>query len=120
MARVADFELFRDSSFDLRIGADLDRTLTANIDTVPETGEGGLLTWNVRREGVGTVSYDVFVNGGSRQVGYTVSSPDWSAVQESISTAKLQPGDNTVRFVVTGGSGTLSIGDVVLLYRQDT
>ena len=32
MARVANFELFSDVSFDLRIGADLDRTLNANIN----------------------------------------------------------------------------------------
>ena len=121
MPRAADFVTFSDFSFDLGggVGADIDRTLHETIDETPQFGEGGLLTWNVRREGSGSVSYDVFVNGGSRQVGYTVSEQDWHSVQEVISTGKINEGANSVEFRVTGGSGRLSIGDVTLWYRKN-
>jgi hypothetical protein len=121
MPRVADFVQFSDVSFDLRIGGDIDRPLTQLISDAPANGEGALLTWNVRREGSGSVTYEVKVNGSSAPTStvYTVSQPDWSTVQETIPTNVVKQGSNTVEFRVTGGSGTLSIGDVVLWYRQN-
>ena len=121
MPVAADFVTFSDGSFDLGggVGADIDRTLTENIGEAPRSGEGGLLTWNVRREGSGSVSYDVILNGGSRQAGYTVSETNWHSVQEVVSTGKINQGGNAVEFRVTGGSGRLSIGDVTLWYRKN-
>ena len=63
MARVADFAQFSDTAIDLRIGGDLDRTLTRNLDATPAGGQGALLKWMVRREGTGSVNYEVKVNG---------------------------------------------------------
>ena len=119
MARVADFAQFSDTSIDLRIGGDIDRTLTRNLDATPAGGQGALLTWMVRREGTGSVSYEVKVNGSVLST-YTVTVGDWVGVKEAISTDDIHLGNNTVEFRVTGGTGTLSFGDVVLFYRQDT
>jgi hypothetical protein len=118
-AKVADFEQFSDVSFDLRLGGDIDKTLTKNLDATPYSGEGALLMWNVRREGSGSVSYEVKVNNGSIAT-YTVNQGDWSSVHEAMPTSSIHLGDNTVEFRVTTGTGTLSIGDVILFYRQDT
>ena len=123
MARVADFVQFSDSSVDLKIGGDIDRTLTRNLDATPASGEGALLTWKVRREGSGSVSYQVFVNKAQNPnpiQTYTVSVGDWVAIQEALSTDEIKFGDNTVDFLVTSGTATLSFGDVILFYRQDT
>jgi hypothetical protein len=118
MTRVANYAQLSDVSFDLRLGGDIDRRLEQNITDAPVSGEGALLTWNVRREGVGSVTYQVKVNDAVAAT-YTVTSGDWSAVQEAMGTDSIQLGDNTVDFVVTGGDGTLSIGDVMLWYRVE-
>jgi hypothetical protein len=119
MARVADFAQFSDTSIDLRIGGDIDRTLTRNLDATPASGEGAKLTWMVRREGAGSVTYEVKVNGSVLST-YTVTVGDWVAVHETMSTDAIHFGNNTVEFRVTAGTATLSFGDVVLFYRQDT
>jgi hypothetical protein len=118
MPTVADFANFSDESFDLRIGGDVDRTLEKNISSAPAGGEGALLTWNVRREGTGNVTYTVKVNDAQLPT-YTVTLADWSAVQEVIRTPDIRSGRNTVEFRVTGGAGILSVGDVTLFYRKN-
>ena len=119
MARVANYEHFSDVSFDLQIGADIDMDLTAVIENTPQGGEGCLLTWNVRLEGSGdSVTYRVLVNGDLQNT-FTATTKDWHSLQETVSTTVVKKGENTVRFVVTGGTGRLSIGDVVLFYRHD-
>jgi hypothetical protein len=50
-------EQFSDTAIDLRIGGDLDRTLTRNLDATPAGGQGAPLKWMVRREGTGSVNY---------------------------------------------------------------
>lgn len=117
-ARVADYAQLSDVSFDLRLGGDIDRTLEQHIADEPASGEGVLLTWNVRREGVGSVTYEVQVNG-VQAATYMVNLADWSAVQEAMGTDTIRQGDNTVEFRVTAGTGTLFIGDVILWYRKD-
>ena len=116
MPTVADFTNFSDTSFDLQLGAN--NILTSNIPDRPQSGEGALLTWNVRREGAGSVSYLIRVNNND-QTSYTVSETNWHSVQEVVSTGDLELGDNTVEFLVTDGTGRLSIGDVTLFYRKN-
>ena len=120
MARVADFVQFSDSPISLRIGGDIDRTLTRNLDATPASGEGAVLSWMVWRSGTGSsVEYEVKVNGSAINT-YTVTLQDRVAVQETISTDYIHFGNNTVEFYVKNGPATLSFADVVLLYRQDT
>jgi hypothetical protein len=118
MARIANFAQFSDTSFDLGVGGDIDRTLTRTIESPPVSGEGALLTWNVRREGSGSVTYEVKVND-VLVAAFTVTLGDWSAVQEALSSSNIHVGSNTVEFRVTDGTGILSIGDVVLFFRED-
>jgi len=116
MAIACDLVQFTDNAIDLRIGGDLDRTLSRNLST-PVSGEGALLTWNVRREGVGSVTYLVRVNG-NESGPYSVTLADWSAVQEALDTSNIKAGNNTIEFQLTGGTATLSFSDVVLFYRK--
>lgn len=119
MPTVADFVQLSDSSIDLRIGGDVDRTLEETLSS-PASGEGALLTWNVRREGTGSVTYTVRVNDAPVTT-YTVALADWSAVQEAMGTSDINQGNNTVEFRVTGGTegSILSFADVVLFYRKN-
>ena len=118
MATVADYAQFSDASFDLRLtGGTIDKSLTRSIENAPASGEGALLMWNVRREGAGSVTYEVRVNGGTAAT-YTVTQGDWSAVHEALSTGSVHLGSNTVEFQVTAGTGIVSIGHVILFFRQ--
>ena len=118
MTRVANFGMLSDQSFDLKIGDDIDKTLSENITGTPVSGSGAFLMWNVRREGTGTVKYEVKLNDQNPNK-YVVDLKDWSSVHEAFNTSSIKQGTNKVEFKVTGGSGTLSIGDVVLFYRED-
>jgi hypothetical protein len=85
MPRAADFVQFSDVAFDLQIGADTDRLLTQTITDIPASGEGALLTWNARREGLDSMTYEVSINDVSHATKtYTISQGDWSAVQETV------------------------------------
>lgn len=118
MPRVANFIQFSDQPFNLLIGGDIDRILTRDIDGVPGSGEGVLLTWNVQREGSGSVTYQVTLNGTLLNT-YTASLGERRALQEATGTDRIQQGTNEVEFRVTGGTGSLEISDVILFYRQD-
>jgi hypothetical protein len=116
MATAVDFARFSDDAIDLSLSGNIDRTLSRNL-SIPVSGEGALLTWNVRREGVGSVTYLVRVNG-NESGPYSVTLADWSAVQEALDTSNIKAGNNTIEFQLTGGTATLSFGDVVLFYRK--
>lgn len=116
MQTVATFAQLADTPIDLRIGGDIDHTFTQNIPGPPASGEGSFLAWNVRREGSGSVTYEVKVNGTSIAT-YTVTQMDWSTVQETMPTDVVHQGNNTVEFRVTAGTAILSFSDVLLWYR---
>lgn len=119
---AATFEQFRDSSFGLRIGADIDRTLTSNLGSTPVQGEGAVLMWKHWRQGSGPVSYQVAVNGNpvsTPTISETTPTRTFVSVHEVIRTGDIRQGDNDIRFMVTDGTGTLRIADVVLLYRRE-
>ena len=118
MARVANYELFRDASFGLKIGDDIDRTLTANIENTPVSGEGAVAMWKARREGSGSVSYRVIVNG-TQVYSTTTDEPNITTIHEVLNTPDISKGENTVKFEVTGGTGTLRVADVMIWYRQN-
>ena len=119
MPVVADFITFSDVSFDLELGGTSSQTLNENITEQPRLGEGALLLWNVRREGTGSVSYNIRVNNGNAR-SFTVSETNWHSVHEVIQTNDLNQGDNNIFITVTGGTGRLSVGDVTILYRLDS
>lgn len=119
MATVAEFAQFSDSPIDLRLGADIDRSLTKSLPSTPQSGEGAVVSWMVWRGGSGNVTYKVQVNGTEINT-YTVTMADRVAVHEAISTDVIQFGNNTITFTVTSGTGTLSFADVILFYRQTT
>lgn len=120
MPRVADFVQFSDVAFHLQNGGDFDRLLTQTITEGPAIGEAALLIWNVRCEGLGSVTYEVNINDvGNATKTYIVSQEDWSAVQGVVPANAVRQGSNTVTFAVTDGASTLSISDVVLWYHQD-
>lgn len=116
MPVVADFVTFSDVSFDLQFSGNSSRTLTEEIAVQPQSGEGGLLLWNVRREGTGSVSYSITINDGNT-TSFTIDDPEWRSIQEVVSTGAINQGQNNVVITVTGGTGRLSIGDVTLMYR---
>lgn len=78
--------------------------------------------WQHWRTGSGSVTYRVEVNGqevSNPTISQTVPERDFTTLHENISVDRIQQGNNTVRFVVTEGTGTVRIADVVILYRQN-
>lgn len=120
--RVADYEFFNDVSFGLKIGGDIDRTLSANIENAPKPGEGAILMWKHWRTGSGPVSYQVLVNGTevfAPTISGDTASENFTFLHENISTNTIKAGENSIEFRVTSGTGTVRISDVVIFYRRD-
>lgn len=116
MPTVATYYQLLDSEIELEIGGDIDRTLTQSVGVAPASGEGAALSWMARRKGNGSVTYTVTLNGNLLNT-YTVTSADRFAVQETTGTNDVNQGNNNVVFEVTGGTGTLGLGDVMLWHR---
>jgi len=116
MTTVATYHQLLDTEIDLRIGADTDRTFTQSVAEAPVSGEGVVVTWVVRRKAAGSVTYTVVLNGTLLNT-YTVTSADKVTVTETTSTSNANAGDNEIVFTVTGGTGTLGLGDVLLWTR---
>jgi hypothetical protein len=118
---VADFAQLADVSFDIEAGPFPLRILHQYIEDAPKSGEGALLTWNVRREGIGRVTYDVRVNALPIRT-HTITEKDWTLTQEAIHTDQIGEGINMIEFRMTEPTdpgGILSIGDVILFYRKE-
>ena len=116
MTTVATYHQLLDVEIDLAIGDDIDRTFTQNVPVAPVSGEGVVVTWVVRRKATGSVTYTVELNGTLLNT-YTVTSADKVTVTETTSTSIAKQGDNELVFTVTGGTGTLGLGDVLLWTR---
>jgi hypothetical protein len=116
VATVATYYQLLDVETDLRIGGDIDRTFTQSVGVAPASGEGALVTWMARRKGTGSVTYTVTLNGNLLNT-YTVTSTDRFTIQEATDTANVNQGNNDIVFTVTGGTGTLGLGDVMLWHR---
>jgi hypothetical protein len=115
---VANYILFTDAAFELQAGADINRTLTRNIEDVPVSGQGALLTWNVKRVGTGNVTYTVHLNGSLINT-HTVTLGERRAMQEATGTENVRQGENNVVFEVTDGTGILNVSSVMCFYRQE-
>jgi hypothetical protein len=118
MPVVATFYQLLDSEIDLsdQPGGDNDRTFTQSVGVPVVAGEGALVTWMARRKATGSVTYTVTLNGTLLNT-YTVNSTDRFALQETVDTAQVIQGNNDLVFRVTGGTGTLGLGDVMLWHR---
>jgi hypothetical protein len=116
MPTVATYYQLQDSEIQLRIGGDVDRTFTESIVDPPVAGEGALVTWMARRLAAGSVTYTVTLNNILLNT-YTLDSADRFVVQETIDTNQVNVGNNSLVFLVTGGTGTLAVGDVMLWHR---
>jgi hypothetical protein len=128
MPKVADFVTFIDTRFGLAIGADIDKTLAANIPDVPADGEGALLTWNVHHsvdEGSpfpNLLHYEVRVNDSLIEDGAVSVDPELRTRQEVIPTGLIHKGENTIEFRLKTSSAfgaILFISDVTLWYRKN-
>lgn len=121
MATVCDYCLFQDYQFTLQqSGPETLKSLRKTLNGSPVGGEGVVLTWKVRRGGTGKVNYQVSVNGSTPEGTYVLSNDDTHSIQEVVPTDRLVSGENEVTFAVTGGTGNLTIGDVVMFFRQNT
>ena len=77
--------------------------------------------WKHMRTGPGPVSYEVLVNGVevfAPTISGDTASGESLSLNESISTENINAGENNIEFRVTGGTGTVSISDVAVFYRN--
>jgi hypothetical protein len=70
------------------------------------------------KSGATNLGFEVKINGSS-QLNYTYTGFRSNTLHEVIDANVLQAGTNNIQFRITGGSGTLEFGDVVLWWQRD-
>lgn len=116
MPTVATYYQLLDAETNLELNGTDRMTFHESVPVAPASGEGAVVTWVARRKGNGSVTYTVELNSYLLNT-YTVSSGERVTIMETTDTNHVSQGDNDLVFTVTGGTGTLGLGDVLLWHR---
>ena len=111
---VSHLAVLSDGSFSQTPGADIDIDLPFALPD-NTAARRGVLAYVVDATSPSSLAYSMTINGTaevSRLVDGTVRHTEHEVV------GSFHAGDNTLRVVVTGGTGTLVISDVVLFYDR--
>ena len=119
MPRIADYSAITDGKFTLSTSGDIDFDRDFTLESGAGLGSSSILAFVLFVDpGAASLTFEVAVNG-SPQLSYGYNGPHHSTLHEVISGNVLKAGTNNVSFRITGGTGNLSFGDVVLFYQRD-
>ena len=111
---VTHLAVISDGSFSLTPGADIDIDLPFELPD-NTANRRGVLTYMVDATSPSNLSYSMSING-AEQAGRRVDSTVAHSEHEVVS--GFRAGSNTLRVLVTSGTGTLVVSDVVLFYDR--
>ena len=119
MPRISDYGIITDSKFSIKTGGDVDRDFDFTLESGAHLGSRSILEFVVFvLNGASNLSFEAKINGAS-QLNYTFTGARFHTLHEVINANTLQAGANNIEFRITGGSGGLEFGDVVLHYQRD-
>lgn len=119
MPRIADYAIITDDKFTIQTGGDIDRDFDFTLESGAHLGSRSILAFVLFVDGdADSLAFQVKVNGKS-QLSYTFTGFQVNTLHEVINRDVLKAGTNNVEFRITGGSGKLAFGDVVLHYQRD-
>lgn len=119
MPRISDYLIITDSKFSIQIGGDLDKDFDFTLESGAHLGSRSILEFVLFvQSGASSLGFQVMING-SKQLSYTFTGFRVNTLHEVIDANVLKAGTNNIFFGITGGSGGLEFGDVVLHYQRD-
>ena len=119
MPRLADYVVLSDSSFTIQTGGDIDRSFNVNLEADAHLASRAILSFMLAAQnGANSPQLLIEVNGAQQLNGTLQDGPFVTVLHELVNQNVLQVNNNTVRFAIVGGMGTLNISDVILHYRR--
>jgi hypothetical protein len=119
MPRIADYSVIRDTKFTLQLGADIDQDFDFTLESGAHPGSPSILSFVLFvSTDSNNLAFEVKING-SQQLSYSFTGFQINTLHEVINANVLKAGTNNIEFRVTGGTGALQFGDVVLFYQRD-
>ena len=119
MPRLADYVVLSDSSFTIQTGGDTDRSFNVNLEADAHLASRAILSFMLAAQnGANNPQLLVEVNGGQQLNGTLQDGPFVTVLHELVNQNVLQVNNNSIRFAIVGGTGTLNISDVILHYRR--
>ncbi len=121
MPRIADYAIITDGKFSIQTSGDIDKDFSFTLESGANLGSRSILAFVLFVEaGAGSIGFKVSINGSS-ELQYTFTEARVNTLHEVISANLLKAGTNAnkIVFSITGGSGKLDFGDIVLHYQRD-
>lgn len=119
MADVADYRVIRDGNFTIRTGGDIDRSFEFDLGTAVQLGQRSILQFFfVSAQNASNLSYRFTINGQSVRT-INVNGNFFGTVTEVVSGGVLRNGENDIEVSITGGSGSVTISDIVLFVQRE-
>ncbi len=121
--QAATYDVVSDGKVSLAIGQDIDHDFPIGLHAKANVGIRSVLSFMIDTISSNNLQFRIEIINGSGVTTsiatYTTSSTVARVFQEVISTNTLTLTGNTLKVRVLGGSGTLEISDIVLLYQRD-
>jgi hypothetical protein len=118
MTKVADYSILSDGKLEMKIGADIDKTLSFSLPKSADLNQRGILMFMLDTVHPDNLKFHIDINGKKVFTGQ-YSSDVYHSVHEVINTGILKAGSNTCTFTVDGGKGALQVGDVTVWYQNN-
>lgn len=118
---AACYDVITDDDTRLRIGGDIDRELPIGVSGI-DAGIRSVLSFMLKAEDPSGLKYEISIKNGNNIttsiLNTQTSTNTWRVFQEVVGKNVLTDKDNTLIVKVLGGTGTLVISDIVLLFMK--
>ena len=119
-ARIADFSVITDGSFEIRTDGDIDWDQDFNLQDEAHLSSRSILAFVVSPgDDNENVRLRVQINGTDVRSAFRLNAPVRRSIHEVVARNVLQAGSNNIDFRITAGSGNLHISDIVLWWQRD-
>lgn len=118
MAIVADYLAIRDSGFRLQVGQDIDWQTNFNLGSAAQLNQRMILQFfYVSAKNASNLSFRFMINGTTIRT-INVTGNFFATVHEILGGNVLKHGQNTIEARIVGGTGSVTLSDVVLWFQR--
>lgn len=120
MPDVADYVAITDGALNIATGADIDKEVNFNLEPAVRLGQQSILQFfYVSSSNASNLTYRFSINGTEIRT-INVTGNFFSTIHEVIGGGVLASGTNTLKAEIVGGSGSVSLSDIVLWVQRST
>lgn len=114
MADVADYRVIRDNGFTIQTGGDIDRSFDFNLGTAVRHNQRAILQFfYVSSSNASNLSFRFRINGSTVRT-INVNGNSFGTVHEVVNSGVTRDNSNEIEARIVGGSGSVTLSDVVL------